>query len=154
MGLTFTCGGGIHMFTLFNKSAPSWNLFLLTLLEVTATSWLYGADRLLRNLDEMNQTLHPVLKMYWKLCWTLVTPLILAALLVMSLANFGNVSYGGYVYPLGIQVLGYLITGCTLVWIPIFGAIEWVKNGPSGDKRKLMHPTSDWTRQSYGSCGN
>ena len=45
MGLTFTCGGGIHMFTLFNASAPSWNLFVLTLLEVTATAWLYGAER-------------------------------------------------------------------------------------------------------------
>ena len=48
MGLTFTCGGGIHMFTLFNQSAPSWNLFVLTLLEVTTASWLYGADKLLR----------------------------------------------------------------------------------------------------------
>ena len=33
------------MFTLFNASAPSWNLFILTLLEVTATAWLYGAER-------------------------------------------------------------------------------------------------------------
>ena len=33
------------MFTLFNASAPSWNLFVLTLLEVTATAWLYGAER-------------------------------------------------------------------------------------------------------------
>jgi hypothetical protein len=25
----------------------------------------------------------------------------------------------GYVYPVGIQILGYLITGCTLIWIPV-----------------------------------
>ena len=34
LGLSFTCQGGIHMFTLFNAAAPSWNLLLFTLLEV------------------------------------------------------------------------------------------------------------------------
>ena len=33
LGLPFTCPGGFHMFTLFNASAPSWNLLLFALLE-------------------------------------------------------------------------------------------------------------------------
>jgi hypothetical protein len=33
LGLPFTCPAGIHMFTLFNASAPSWNLILFALLE-------------------------------------------------------------------------------------------------------------------------
>jgi hypothetical protein len=37
-----------------------------------------------------------------------------------SRATFGHVTYeDGYVYPVGIQILGYLITGCTLIWIPV-----------------------------------
>ena len=35
LGLPFCCNGGIHMFTLFNASAPSWNLLLFALLEVS-----------------------------------------------------------------------------------------------------------------------
>ena len=167
------------MFTLFNASAPSWNLFVLTLLEVTATAWLYGAERyanlfyfnlprlrgkklslkvtvevsflrlwdrsdviqvglkkytkpwevlsyrLLSNLEEINggQKINPVLRWYWKSCWTVVTPAILSVLLVMAL-SLGRVEYEGYVYPVSIQALGYLITACTLVWIPIFAVIE------------------------------
>ncbi len=34
LGLPFTCGGGFHMFNLFNASAPSWNLLVLAFLEV------------------------------------------------------------------------------------------------------------------------
>ena len=152
LGLTFTCGGGIHMFTLFNESAPSWNLFFLTLLEVVATSWLYGANRLLQNLEEMNPNIHPVLKLYWKSCWTVITPLILATLLVMSLTKFGQVKYGDYVYPLGVQILGYLITSCTLIWIPVFAVIEYRRNRRANDHTNLLKPTEDWGRQDYGAC--
>jgi len=155
MGLTFTCGGGIHMFTLFNASAPSWNLFVLTLLEVTATAWLYGAERLLSNLEEINggQKINPVLRWYWKSCWTVVTPAILSVLLVMAL-SLGRVEYEGYVYPVSIQALGYLITACTLVWIPIFAIIESRNSSSSPNSGQgLLRPTSEWGRQiSYGAC--
>lgn len=50
LGLSFTCGGGIHMFALFNASAPSWNLLLFTLLEVVAVGWIYGTDNVMENL--------------------------------------------------------------------------------------------------------
>ena len=53
LGLTFTCPGGIHMFTLFNESAPSWNLLLFALLEVILISWAYGADKFLDHLEDM-----------------------------------------------------------------------------------------------------
>ena len=50
LGLSFTCGGGIHMFALFNASAPSWNLLLFTLLEVVAVAWIYGTENVMQNL--------------------------------------------------------------------------------------------------------
>jgi hypothetical protein len=35
-------------------------------------------------------------------------------------ATFGHVTYdNGYVYPMNIQILGYFITGCTVIWIPV-----------------------------------
>ena len=45
--------GGIHMFTLFNDSAPSWNLILFALLEVVLISWAYGVDKFLDHLEDM-----------------------------------------------------------------------------------------------------
>jgi hypothetical protein len=42
-------------------------------------------------------------------------------------ATFGHVTYeDGYVYPIEVQILGYLITGCTLIWIPV---TEILQNG-------------------------
>ena len=59
-------------------------------------------------------------RLYWKICWTFLTPVILFVLLIMAWTTFGKVQFdNGYVYPLGIQILGYLITGCTIIWIPV-----------------------------------
>ena len=45
---------GIHMFTLFDASAPSWNLLVFVLLEVVVVTRVYGLDRFLDNMDEMD----------------------------------------------------------------------------------------------------
>ena len=146
LGISFTCPGGIHMFHLFNASAPSWNLLLLALIEVIVVGWNYGADRLLQNLDEMGMKIHPILKVYWKVCWIFTTPAVLSVLVIFSWINFGHVEYEGYVYPTVIQILGYFITGCTLIWIPIFAIVEINKKCKQGASYSLLHPTSEWGR--------
>ena len=128
LGVVFTCGGGIHAFTLFNAAAPSWNLLLFTLLEVVAVAWIYGTDNVVKNLagalsflnsaaniakpdkgtksipiSEMKMRLSPVSVAYWTVCWRFLTPAVLLALLVASWINFGTVDYGDYVYPLWVQ---------------------------------------------------
>ena len=45
---------GIHMFTLFDASAPSWNLLVFVLLEVVVVTRVYGLDRFLDNMEEMD----------------------------------------------------------------------------------------------------
>lgn len=145
LGLSFTCPAGIHMFTLFNQSAPSWNLLFLEFIEVVVVGWIYGAETLLKNLDEMGMKINPVLKMYWVVCWKFATPLVLLALVIFSWINFGHVKYENYTYPVLIQILGYFITGCTLIWIPIFAIIE-IKNKGSNELYPLLHPTREWGR--------
>lgn len=74
----------------------------------------------------------------------------------MALANFGQVrSENGDVYPIWIQIGGYLITGCTIIWIPIF-AIWEIRRKADNSSRSLIKPTEEWGRQvqpkqSYGS---
>lgn len=111
LGLPFTSNGGIHMFTLFDASAPSWNLLLFALLEVVLVSWVYGVDTFLDNMAEMNINLSRVTRFYWKISWKFTTPCILTILLIFSWRDFGHVQYNGEIYPVWVQILGYLITG-------------------------------------------
>ena len=140
------------MFTLFNGSAPSWNLLLLAFIEVMVVGWMYTAERLLKDLDEMGMKIHPILKIYWKVCWKFTTPIVLLVLVIFSWINFGHIQYEEYVYPTSIQILGYFITGCTLIWIPIFACVEISKKG-TAELHPLLHPTAEWGRGNNLSYG-
>eukprot|EP00092_Neocalanus_flemingeri_P021191 GFUD01022965.1.p1 GENE.GFUD01022965.1~~GFUD01022965.1.p1 ORF type:complete len:666 (-),score=86.69 GFUD01022965.1:154-2151(-) len=154
LGLPFCCNGGIHMFTLFNASAPSWNLLLFALLEVVLVSWVYGVDKFLDNLSEMDINLPAPVKFYWKYSWKYSTPGILAVLLVFSWYDFGHVGYKGEDYPFWVQILGYMITGCTLIALPIVGGCEVVKRYPETTEvfSSLIRPTQQWGPNHYQTC--
>ena len=163
-GLTFTCPGGIHMFTLFNNCAPSWNLIFFALIEVILVAWVYGMDNFLENINEMLGTLDPIsrvnwlgalaknggdeeffqFQLYWHTCWKYVTPAILIILMVFEIVNLGHIRYKDYIYPIPIQLLGQAITGISIVWIPIFAF--WQRNKNSNEdgldsKIWLLKPT-------------
>ena len=118
---------------------------------------MYGAETLLDNISEMGMKLSAPVRTYWTVCWKFVTPCILSALLVLSWVNFGHISYGndGSVYPLPVQVLGYLITASTVLWIPVFAVVEVAKRltkktgTTDGEEaaKSLLRPTSSWGRQ-------
>ena len=147
LGLPFTCGGGIHMFTLFNASAPSSNLLVFVLLEVAVVGWIYGAEKCVYgDLPQMNIRMGKFAAFYWISCWKFITPTILIILLILSFFNMGQVGYGAYTYPWAVQALGCLITVSTVAWIPIVGVVR-ICGGLKPDAASLLHHTQDWGRK-------
>jgi hypothetical protein len=150
-GLIFTCGGGIHAFTLFNVSAPSWNLLLFALLEVVVVGWAYGAERALRDLDDMGVKPGRFAKLYWKVCWRYVTPAVLVGLLVTSAADSARgLSAGDYIYPPWVQAAGVAITASTALWLPTMAIVGVWTRGDAQELRSLLRPTKSWKRQLDG----
>jgi len=160
-GLIFTCGGGIHAFTLFNASAPSWNLLLFALLEVLVVAWAYGAERAIDDLSDMDVRPGRTMRLYWRICWKFITPAVLAILLVTSLSDSARgLSAGDYRYPTWVQVLGVAITASTTLWLPAIAISHLWRGGCERELRSLLRPTPDWKGQgkeevvvtNYSSC--
>ena len=63
-----------------------------------------------------------------------------------------GLSFTFFTLPISIQLLGYFITGCTLIWIPIFTIIE-IKKKRRNELYPLLHPTSEWGRGPPVLCG-
>lgn len=152
LGLPFTCPGGIHMFNLFNESAPSWNLIIFALFEVVIVAFFYGTDKILDNIEEMGMNLNWFQRAYWTKCWKFATPLVLVVLLLAAWMNFGHIHYMNHYYPMWVQIMGYIITGSTLCWIPIFMIPTIIRSHNTTELKALLQPTTSWTGQSYDSC--
>lgn len=108
LGLSLCTNGGIHLFTVLDDRCTS-SLLFLTLLEIGIISFLYGLSRFFQNLEEMGVNLPVWLKWVWRILLWLVSPLVLAFITVVSWIDYDKMDYSGYVYPTGIQALGWII---------------------------------------------
>jgi len=145
-GLIFCFDGGVYMFRLFDSSVPSWNQLLLGLLEVTLISYVYKMDLFMDVFNEMGIKMHSWVKTFWKVCWLYITPLVFVTLLIDDLYSLGEKEYeegplAGQKLPKHIQLLGVLLTGATVVSLPIVALQQLSKSVPS-----LIQPSEKFRR--------
>ena len=156
-GLSMCTKGGLYMFTLFADYSASWNLLILAFLEVILVSWCYGADNFLNNIKEMGMKLPWLIKMYWKMCWMFITPIILLVVVIITFVQqkkLQTVLYKKedgeeeiYVWPDSIQVVGWLMPLSTVLIIPFFGIYQIWKRKTDGkciSGWTMFKPTNNW----------
>jgi len=122
-GLSLCLEGGLLMFELFNSFSAGLCLIIVSILEIFAVSYLYGFNRFMDLVSkEMGIHIPAVLHGFWAITMCFITPLALILILAFSLYNVTPVRMEDYVYPEGIQVLGWLIFGSSVIFLPA-GAI-------------------------------
>lgn len=145
-GLIFCFNGGVYMFRLFDSSVPSWNQLLLGLLEVILISYVYKIDLFMEVFKEMGIKMHKGVKSFWKVCWLYITPLVFVTLLIDELYSLGEKEYeegplAGKKLPKPVQLLGFLLTGATVVSLPVVALQQLSKSVPS-----LIRPSAKFRR--------
>ncbi|XP_059096087.1 sodium- and chloride-dependent glycine transporter 2-like [Tigriopus californicus] len=153
----FFCGipmcfpGGIHLFTLLDSTCASWNIILFALLEVILIAWVYGFNNFFNNIQEMGMRMPNVVRLYWTACWTVITPLILLAILIGQWVQFKpvegvNMDKSAYVFPGFFQGMGVLIACSTVILLPLLTVRQFLKrkyaNKPVG--RAMFKTTPKW----------
>ena len=135
-GLLFSCPGGELLLGLLDSSVVGTNLFMIALAEVLVVSWWYGVDRMLDDLAEMGMNLHPLLKMYWKICWKFLSPAVLITLVVVELASYDEA-----------KLASLIICTCIFSVIPVFAIKHIVEKCISGELTGALNPPAKWGRK-------
>lgn len=125
--LPLVCPGGIYLQTLIEWHTASWNFFIIGLIEVIIIAWIYGVNRLLDNISEMNMKLPKILQLFWKACWLVVSPVVVVAIFVFSLTNFSPTVFRGYVFPEWADIMGYMFGLITLMPLIVFIVLQLYK---------------------------
>ncbi|XP_045130113.1 sodium- and chloride-dependent glycine transporter 1-like [Portunus trituberculatus] len=143
MGLTMCLEGGVYMFELFFFYSSGLSVIILSITEIVAVQYIYGFRNFFRHITEdMGITVPRPLYAYWLLTWCAVTPLVLLAILVFSVIYFVPAYWDDYVFPLEIQVLGWLILFSTVIMVPLGMIYALMTN--SGCRKDLLVPTPDF----------
>ena len=128
--------GGILLFTIFdNRCAAS--LLIMTLLEVLAIAWIYGADNFIDHAVEMGmkagmQRRHGILRWFWKIMWMVITPIVLLIITILSWINREPLKYEDYEFPVTVERFGWVIELGPLIFVfimPLYDIVQWKLTG-------------------------
>ncbi|XP_020712553.1 sodium-dependent nutrient amino acid transporter 1 isoform X2 [Ceratitis capitata] len=101
ISLLYITQGGQWILNLVDFFAGTYIVFSLAVFEVAGITWFYG----LRNFcDDVEFMTNRKVSVYWRLCWGLITPLLLAAIFIYSLAIMEPITYAGLPYPVSFEI--------------------------------------------------
>jgi solute carrier family 6 (neurotransmitter transporter, glycine) member 5/9 len=106
---------GIYLYTLLEWHTASWVILLIGFAEVIVLSWVYGIDRTLTNIKQMEIKFNRLTKFYWKAIWLVISPIRLLAVFVYSVMDVETMQYRDYKFPFAADALGWIIGFSTLV---------------------------------------
>ncbi|XP_056140408.1 sodium- and chloride-dependent GABA transporter ine [Lampris incognitus] len=135
LGIPYVMQVGIYIFQLMDHYTAIISIMFLAFFEVIAVCWIYGVKRLSSNLEEMTGK---TANIFFRVCWMVVSPLLVTVILVFAIIQFKPARYEGQVFPHWAQGIGWVIAMASVIWIPL-GAVHtlWVLPGSLTQKLKL-----------------
>ncbi|KAM6907479.1 sodium- and chloride-dependent GABA transporter ine [Xenentodon cancila] len=133
LGIPCVMQVGIYVFQLMDHYTAIVSIMFLALFEIIAICWSYGVKRLSDNLAEMTGN---GANIFFKFCWLIVAPVLVAVILIFSIIQFKPARYEDYIFPPWAQGVGWLIALASIIWIPL-GAIHTLLVLPGSLKQKL-----------------
>nr|XP_029711977.1 sodium-dependent nutrient amino acid transporter 1-like isoform X1 [Aedes albopictus] len=144
LGSIYVTPGGQYILTLVDHFGASFIALVLAIAELITIGWIYGVDRLCKDVEFM-LGVRP--NLYWRLCWKWITPLMMAAILIYNLVTLEPLTYQGYVYPTIAYDFGWSIAAFGLLQLPIWGTYAILKQDGKNWTEKLMNafrPSKNW----------
>ncbi|XP_038631840.1 sodium- and chloride-dependent neutral and basic amino acid transporter B(0+)-like isoform X2 [Scyliorhinus canicula] len=147
LGLVCVTEAGIYWINLMDHFTAGWGILVVAVLEIIVLSWIYGVNRFIKDSEMMIGEKSWLFWLWWKGCWTFVSPTLLLVILIWSLATFTPPTYGSIQYPGWSTALGWCIIIFCIIWIPIIAIVKIVQAKGSNLWKKIAEaskPTPDW----------
>ncbi|XP_035800300.1 sodium- and chloride-dependent GABA transporter 2-like isoform X1 [Amphiprion ocellaris] len=119
LGLLLVTEGGLYFLQLFDHYVCSGNnLLLLSVCQSIAIGWIYGADRLYDNIEDMiGYRPWPLMK----ICWLYITPAVCLGTFVFSVAKYKPLKFNKtYIYPTWAYALGWSLGLFCVLLVPLW----------------------------------
>nr|CAD7258882.1 unnamed protein product [Timema shepardi] len=123
--------GGQYILNLVDFYGVTFVVFVLAVIEVMGVHWVYGLNNFCHDLEFMQGS---KVGLYWRLCWGLITPVILFIVLIYFLVQMEPLKYGDYIYPDSSYAAAWVLLAFGVAQFPIWAIYIIIK------KRNLHFP--------------
>ncbi|XP_017675151.1 PREDICTED: sodium- and chloride-dependent neutral and basic amino acid transporter B(0+) isoform X1 [Lepidothrix coronata] len=146
LGLICVTEAGIYWVNLIDHFCAGWGILFSAVLEVAGVVYIYGGNRFIQDIEMMIGHKSRLFWLWWRICWFFVTPALLMAILLWSLATFSPPSYGSVQYPTWGSAVGWCMIIFCVIWIPIVAIVKIVKAEGTLFERiaSCCQPAANW----------
>ncbi|CAF1036776.1 unnamed protein product [Didymodactylos carnosus] len=109
--------GGNYVVQFLDKFSTAPSLMLVVMLEAIAATWIYGIKNLVNDM-RVNLGFEP--NLFFRIAWTVLCPLIVILLMILSLTYSDALTYGNYVFPQWSIVFGWCLNICFILPVPFY----------------------------------
>ncbi|OQR78625.1 sodium- and chloride-dependent glycine transporter 2-like [Tropilaelaps mercedesae] len=140
LGLPCVMQGGQYVLNLMDTYGGGISLLYLASFEMIGLAWVYGVKRISVDFEFM---LAQKQSMYWKLSWSIFSPLILSFLFIYGLATNEKLLYGDKIpYPDWATGVGWGLALLSMLQVPIYFSYALYTNRQN--MARIFQPTADW----------
>lgn len=97
-GLLYITPGGQWLINLVDFFGGTFVVFVLAIAELIGFFWIYGLERF---CDDVEFMLDRRPSFYWKLCWGIITPVLMIVIFIYSIITMETLQYNRKDYPEG-----------------------------------------------------
>ncbi|TDG44561.1 hypothetical protein AWZ03_009033 [Drosophila navojoa] len=145
LGLLYITPGGQFVLNLLDFFGATFVALVLAIFELVAIGWVYGVKRVCRDAEFM---LGIKTSIYYRICWAVITPLLMLSILVYMLVLYEPLKYKDYTYQSGVYVFGWGLSafgvGQLLIWAVPAVRRQPVELGLWVRIRKAFEPLPNW----------
>ncbi|XP_035733055.1 sodium-dependent nutrient amino acid transporter 1-like isoform X1 [Vespa mandarinia] len=117
IGLVYITPGGQWLVTLVDYYGGTFVAIIIGVLEMITIFWIYGLSNFLNDIEFMLGT-KPTF--YWRMCWSVITPVLMIVILIYTIVSYRPPTYDGMNFPNYAYGIGWF-----LVFIGIGLIIAW-----------------------------
>ncbi|XP_072015442.1 sodium- and chloride-dependent glycine transporter 2-like [Amphiura filiformis] len=147
-GFTCVTRAGAYWMSLLDNYGANFQMLFYGLAEAAGLMWIYGAKRFTNDIRTMlgDTLVDSKLFYYWIVNWAVITPLLMAGIMIFNFINWSEPTHDNEQYPLWGRTIGWLIIASGLLALPIDWVYKIIKSPGSIVERinLLFVPSPKW----------
>ncbi|XP_055844970.1 sodium-dependent nutrient amino acid transporter 1-like [Episyrphus balteatus] len=142
--IVYATQGGQWILNLIDFYGGTFVVFVLAIFELIGITWIYGLQNFCDDVEFMT---NKKVTLYWRLCWTILTPGIMLIIFIYSMITMESAKYSGMEYPELANIAGWLILSIGFAQFPLW--FIWEASNNSGRNlywkiKTVLRPSESW----------
>ncbi|XP_055383332.1 sodium-dependent nutrient amino acid transporter 1 [Condylostylus longicornis] len=143
-GIIYMTPGGQFILNLIDFFGCSFIGLFLAIFELIAVAWIYGVNRLCKDIEFMFGI---KTGLYWRICWAIITPSLMITVLIYLIIEYQPLKYKNIDYPPLVMGIAWVIYAIGILQLPIW-AIYAIYQQPQKTLiekiKSSFKPTKNW----------